>query len=436
MHGTFAHSSGDDRDEPMRPGRRVLVLGDHRQSLVVARSLHLAGWHIVLGSAKPRSFTARSRHIGAWWHHPPYHDQTHGFDEALRAWLSPIAAGDSPVVFPIGDSDVACVVQRHAQQPLPGVVVAAPHEAVHTCLDKPALYRIAKQLDIPVADFVVVTARQLDEAVAAIGYPCVIKPASSLDDLGHLKAFVLDAPQPLDPSLAPSAGEGGAGWPLLIVQGKAEGVRHNCHFVAHHGVLLAYFEQSVQRTTRLDGSGNGVAGRSEPPSEWRRRACERLVARLDYSGPGCAQFLVEGADGPSWFLELNPRLDATCAIAVDCGYDLPGLALAEALHREAGAPPPARTEAPYPAGRKAVWTTGDLQALLGEMRTHRLGFRKALHWLCRLAVSFVTSDLHLTFSWDDPEPALYALAGLALQPIWQRLKRLLPLRRGATRPQA
>jgi len=404
-------------DSSFVPGR-ALVLGDHRQSLVVARSLHRAGYCVTLGSAEPPSTLARSRHIALFWQHPPLEDEGTAFDTALARWAA--QAADRPLLFPVGDGEVAGIARRAGRLPRGMVSAMADAKVVPVCHDKPALYRIAQQAGLAVPPFELVPVEEIDAAIARVGLPCVVKPASSNDDPGYLKALLFDRvpDTPQGPRLA------ACGWRGTIVQRKVTGVRHNCHFVAHQGRLLAYFEQSVQRTTRLDGSGNGVDGRSEAPSAARREACERLLRALDYSGPGCVQFLV--AHDQAWLLELNPRLDATCAIAVHCGYDLPRLAAQESLHRAALAPLPQPMTQPYPVGRRAVWTTGDLRAFLNELQARRLGPKSALQWLNRTVLSCANADLHLTFAREDPLPALGALAAMTVAPLWRRVKRLMP----------
>ncbi len=50
-------------------------------------------------------------------------------------------------------------------------------------------------------------------------------------------------------------------------------------------------------------------------------ASKKLVQRLDYTGLGCAQFLVDKASNPKCFLEINPRLGAAFALPHACGID-------------------------------------------------------------------------------------------------------------------
>jgi predicted ATP-grasp superfamily ATP-dependent carboligase len=402
----------------------ALILGHHRQSLVVARSLDRAGFAVVMGSTGKPSLVESSRHVTRCWRHPEFDADAASFNASLAEFARSLA--DRLVLFPVGDSEVAYFA-TNAQALPPGAVAAmAAAENVNTCLNKVALYDLARALGLAVADFEVCELAGIDAAVRRFGVPCVVKPVSSLEDRSHLKALMLE-----HVSSAPIADLVGSGWPRTLVQRRVAGVRHNCHYVAHRGRLLAYFEQRVLRTTRSDGAGNGVDGISVSPSPDRRRACERLIEALDYSGPGCVQFIVDEPGRESWFLELNPRLDATCAIAEHAGYDLARLTVEEALHRCGLGPKPAALSYPYRIGIRGVWTTGDLRGLLREFGEGRINGPEAVLWCTRTIGSFIAADHHLTFRWSDPRPALTALTEIIAGPVWRRASRLTHADRAA-----
>jgi Carbamoyl-phosphate synthase L chain, ATP binding domain len=399
--------------------RAALVLGDHRQSLVVARSLARAGCEVILSSTGEPSASQHSRYIARCWQRPKLDRGASFFGASLAGFARTLPKG--LIVFPVGDTEIADTAANLHALPPGSVAVMAAADTVHKCLNKATLYGLARRLGLAVADFEVSEPDQIEAAIGRVGLPCVVKPASSLEDVSHVKALMLE--QAPSVAIAELVGTSGAGWSRALVQRRVVGKRHNCHFVAHHGHLLAYFEQTVLRTTRLDGAGYGVDGISVPPSAVRRGACQRLIEELDYSGPGCVQFLV-GPAGESWFLELNARLDATCAIAERSGYDLPRLAVEEALYRGGDGPQPAALSRPYRVGVRGVWTTGDLRALLRELRTGNLSVSAALRWCGRMSWSFLRAHHHLTFRWSDPQPALRSILGMTVAPLWRHAKRL------------
>src|SRR6185436_8912288 len=99
--------------------------------------------------------------------------------------------------------------------------------------------------------------------------------------------------------------------------------RPNCHFRAVDGKLQEYFEHIVVRTDRIDETGFEIDGVSVRPTPILRDHCAALISELNYTGVGCVQFLVDRGSGTAYFLEINPRLDATCALPYAIGVDFP-----------------------------------------------------------------------------------------------------------------
>lgn len=128
----------------------------------------------------------------------------------------------------------------------------------------------------------------------------------------------------------------------------------------------------------------------------------RLVARIEYTGVGCAQFLVDPRDGSTCFLELNARLGANCAAVVSGGLDLPRLFL-ELMQGDVPVQPPAAV------GRRYAWFGGDVDGLIEQLRAGKLGLKGACRWSGRLLLAQWRAQSHITFQWRDPWPTLSLL---------------------------
>ncbi len=399
-------------------GLEVLVIGNYRQTLTVIRSLARANYRVIVGRSEPRSFTQYSRHIAEIWDHPEIN--CHG-DEFLTALSAFAKSRSAPFfVFPVGERELDVLV-HHVTELAPATMVVMPDCAtVLTCLNKVTFYELATRLELPVAEFCV--AWSLPELMAkaeGIGFPCVVKPPGSLTDFGDQKAIVLHERDDLPRKLQ--------AWPpghaSLIVQKFSSGLRYNCHFLADHGEILAYFEQRVLRTDRPDYTGVGVDGESVPPTTTLKNHSARLIRELGYSGLGCVQFLVDETRGTAALLELNPRLDATCAIPYYCGYDFPAMAVQLAAYRRQVAGNRPANHSVYPL-RRGVWTSGDLIRLGQDIRGQRLGWGGVLGRLLQIARSFWLADFHLTWSWRDPMPTCYVFAGM-LRTAFRRIRELV-----------
>ena len=386
---------------------KVLVLGNYWQTLTVIRSLGRAGFPVVLGCSRDdgRLFTQYSRYTGEIWRHPDLERAEGDFIEALAKFLN--GRPDIIFVFPVWEAEVTCLMRHRAHLPQRPELVMANPSAVEASLDKFRLYEIADTLGIPLAMPRRATNRDEMLAIADdIGYPCVVKHNDSSRGLFGRKALIAASADELR--------QGVPHWPeqtaFLVVQRYMRGVRHNCHFLAEDGRLLAYFEQRVHRTDRPDGTGHGVDTVSHAPTTALRGHAAALVRRLEYSGVGCVQFLVDDERDTMNLLELNPRLDATCALPYGCGYDFPRLALLQAACRRGQLTSSPLPEPAYPVGKRGMSVVGDLEGWLRASQEGSLGWRQSLRWLGRTWRLPFRRGVDYVWSWSDPLPGIFRFA--------------------------
>jgi predicted ATP-grasp superfamily ATP-dependent carboligase len=357
----------------------VLVLGDFRQTITVVRSLGRAGLRVILGSDDPASSTAQSRYVSSF--------QCFSDPQALEAWLR---ARRPDFVFPVGETQLRHALASPRLLSLSTWVMPDP-ESVRRCLDKRALFELAAPLGVPVAPWLQWAGAQAwREAAQRFGFPVVIKRKDSSSHFRDKKALILGDGAQLDAVLSDLAGSHDA--ESFVLQRFSPGVRHNCHFAADGGRIVAYLQQKVLRTDEADGTGIGLEGITVEPSEDLRAYCERILYRLGYNGIGCLQFMVDDASGEVGLLELNPRLDSTAALACSLGYDFPRLAVEIAAQAQ-----PAKLREPYAVGRRYHWMYGDLNA----WRQGKIG----LGVLARSALR----GCDLTLDWRDPAPCFHLL---------------------------
>ena len=382
----------------------VLVIGNYRQTLTVIRSLARANYSVIVGRSEPSTFTQYSRYIKEIWEHPSIDCEGEEFMAALSIFAQSRTAPF--FIFPVGEWELSMLARHFPKLPAAAMLVMPDPATVLTCLNKVTFYTLATKLGLPVPEFCVAVSMQEVMAKAeGIGFPCVVKPFSSLADLRDQKAVVLYSHDQLLQKLSLWT----VGHASLIVQKFSSGLRYNCHFLADQGGLLAYFEQRVLRTDRPDYTGYGVDGEAVPPTSLLKDHTAKLIGALGYSGLGCVQFLVDDMRGTTYLLELNPRLDATCAIPYYCGYDFPAMAVElAACQRQVTSSRPANHSI-YPL-RRGVWSSGELTRLGQDIRRQRVSWGKVPGRLLRIARSFCVADFHLTWSWRDPLPTCYVFA--------------------------
>lgn len=402
--------------------KKVLLLGNYKQTVAVIRSLARAGYSVVLGRSHYRVSGQFSRYVTEVWQHPDIEDEPQVFIDALLSFL--LQRRDIQYVYPLGETEMMSLLPQVPMLASSVGVVMPDAATVTACLDKSGSYALAARLGIPVMRTENTTQfAELQAALEDIGYPCVIKPQNSfMPFFGH-KALILN-----------SAAEFTAAFPYwpaaetkLVVQEFVRGFRHNCNVVALRGELLAYFETRTLRTDRADNTGYSSHSLSCKPMPLLKDYCQRLLRELNYSGTALIQFLVSEKDNRIVFLENNPRLGANCGFAHACGYNLPRMALDCVRYQRGEGPAPTPCNAVYPADKNSVWLLGDLKDIQRNFTSGHLRFAEAVRRVWLVWRTFLRADAHAIWSWRDPLPACFELTRI----VWEGSKAMaayLPFR--------
>jgi predicted ATP-grasp superfamily ATP-dependent carboligase len=400
---------------------RILLVGNLRSSLTIARNLSRAGHEVHCGVDDLDPFLFTSRHIkGVLWH-----PRT---DTEAQASLSVIAdyvqAHGIDAVYPVSDVVVRLISRNRGRFPAHVRVIVADERVVEACVDKVGMFQLCERLGVPIAPLRLVhDYPALEAAVAEIGRPCVIKPIGNSRYLADAKALVVRAAWPGEHE-------------TLCVQAFAAGVRHDVDFAAHNGRLIGAVQVEARRTDRFDGTGHMIEKVSVAPMAEVVRAVETLVEALDYTGVGNVQFMVDQQTGRVSYLENNPRMAAGFRSAVVCG--LPLAVMNFQFWGERNPPTPRADPWSYPIGKRMVWTKGDISGFLHELKAGALTPKQAAGWAFALVRNLFAPD-HLTFSLTDPVPSFWIylqapLKKLGIAPGSKRLARARSSRLHALEP--
>ena len=374
----------------------LLLLGNYRPTLTLARTLAAPGRRIVVTRGGGEGFSEYSRFVSGVWDEPDPAEDEGRFIAALAAYLE--AHADIEIVLPVTES-YAVALARHADALPRSRIYATPRpEMVVAATDKIGMLDKAASLAVPVAPYRAVGAlAELNGAATAIGFPVVVRATDPSLRLGTEKAVTLRSARDLAAAFPV--------WPdghrSLLVQCRVGGRRHNLYFAARQGEIVRLAHAVIGATDRSDGSGLATEGMTIEPDPALAAHCAALVAGLDYHGIGCAQFLVAEAAGSVSFLEINPRIAGNHAVPEAAGLALGPLAVALACEPDA--------EVAYRAGRPGLrysWTYGALRALKVGLSRGQVPLRAVPRHLARIAWSCLRSDVHMTWSWRDPLPTL------------------------------
>lgn len=321
---------------------------DTRSFLACVRSLGRQGIEV---HAAPYSMDApalASRYISRVHVLPYYLDDG---QEWLQAMQKLLAAEQYDMVLPCEERALLPLCAHRHQLPNSTHLAIPDERALAVFFDKWATRELAKTLQVPVADGMLLDASSMvDEAVARMGLPLVAKhrQSYSLTDLyKRTQVRVLRNTSDVRAWLQHAPDRQG-----LFLEKVFDGVGLGVSVLSKKGQVLQAFEH--HRATELEGSS--YYRKSMPLDPGRLAAVERMCKAVAYTG--LAMFEFKLAPSGEWvLLEINARPWGSLPLPVACGVDFPhALYLALCRHET----PPC---VDYPSPRYARNLVADLWQL-------------------------------------------------------------------------
>jgi biotin carboxylase len=379
----------------------ALILGNYRPALTAARELSGLGYRVILGVHPGSTGAEWSRFVDEVLPIPPL---VAGCGD-LNATLAIVAAArELALIVPISEAALNAVVAAAPHLPRRVRLVMPSAETVAVCHDKYRWLLFARESGIPCPDFAVCsTLAELRAVAERIGYPVVLRPIVAGTRVGKRKAVTLRRPGD-EGQLAPHWPDGTS---ELLVQKRFSGDRYNIYFAARDGALVREQHTLSLRTDRADGSGQTIYGVTIERVPELSDLLAVVARRMRYNGVGCAQFLYDPATREACFLEINPRFGASYAFIERIGMNLTRLAVEIAT----GEPVSGNYPAEGKAGTRFVWTYGDLIGIWYSLRHREIDRSGAARWAASALIAAVRADVHVTWSWRDPCPALAFYGG-------------------------
>lgn len=377
----------------------ALILGNYRPSFVLAKSLSNRGYKVVCGLRGYDRGGEVSRYVDAIWDDTRFEDKP---DELQSALTDLIANNpDIKLVFPATESYVRAFAESRLTLPKGVKLGSMPAEVINRCFDKCKLLSLADGLGVPIAAFAVTSsAVELEQEASRVGFPLVVRPLDSTVTLDGKKAATCNTLEDLLASYRHWQRDN----PSLLIQRHVSGKRDNIYFAAHEGDVHRYLHARIERTDRADGSGLALEGVTVPPCPKLKSFTEKLIKKLNYSGIGCAQYLVDAETGEQNFLEINPRLAGNHALPEACGLDLGGWLTELALKMP--------HDLAFRTGSEGVrytWLAGELAGIRRSVNEETTGKWEALKAGLVAIMAAVRSDLDMGFPSGNLKPGLITL---------------------------
>lgn len=392
--------------------RTVLLLGNTRAAVTLARVLKREGYKLVCSVEGEEGGAEHCRDVDELWGHRPVEDDPDGFLRDLEAMLR--EHPEIAVVYPVSEVFLQALVKHRDRLPAGPVYAMPPADLVNAASDRLNLLSLAVLNQVPTEPFEMVeTPAAFIQAVERIGLPLVVYPARTggvrnaelCETLADLQSLV--------------HGLSGGMWPLVL-QRRGQGRCHCVTFAAQNGHLVRYGETAIVRTDRAKGWGKPVEASTVRLTRSLQRHLERMIGAMGYTGIGHAQFLVNEADGTASFLSLSAHIPADLAVSEASGLKLSTLAIALAQHPDDCVP-----EREGKVGLLAVSGAEDLNAAKRAYLQGEINAAESLSWVCKAVSAAFRADIHLAWSWRDPLPGLFAFTEIlptfrgTLRWIWQ-----------------
>ncbi|MCH9766128.1 MAG: GNAT family N-acetyltransferase, partial [Alphaproteobacteria bacterium] len=244
-----------------------------------------------------------------------------------------------------------------------------------------------------------VSPADLRTLVDAVGYPFIIRPLPPARRIGTKKAVIVEHASELEDAqkcLSDCDGK----W---LVQRYISGPRHDVFFASQAGKVLSSMQVEYLRTDHVDGTGLCVSGKVVELQNTVADPTDTLVRELNYTGIGCAQYVIDPETGNACLLEINPRTSALHKVQeqVGLGFSELAVSLANGNVKQADI-----IAGPTTTGQKFVWSYGELRGIKSAVLKKEIGVGRAFEKLTKLIWSGIQADMHLTWSWRDPLPTL------------------------------
>ncbi len=383
---------------------KILALdGDVNTCVVSVRALAQAGHRVIVGAPQPSSKAGWSRYCQGTFTYPAPQVDAAGFvDRVARE----AAKQPGTLVLPMTEpTTVALSAARHKIFSAGGRMVLPSHECILRAHDKHQTTALARSLGIPVPNTTMLgTMAEARAAAPNLPYPVVLKPRTSeeisSDGRIPLTGYPDYARNPEEFLQAFASLRKQCSW--VMVQDYIEGKGAGYFALMHHGELRAEFAHLRLREVRPTGSGSCLRVSTKPIPAMRESALQMLRA-LDYHGAVMIEYRLRPDNTPV-FLEANPRLWNSVALAIYSGVNFPVL-LAEMAERGDVASPMAE----YRAGVRCRWIVGDCRHLMAVWRGKPSRFPGLFPGRIRSTLEFlkpVRGTFHDPFCLSDPMPEI------------------------------
>jgi predicted ATP-grasp superfamily ATP-dependent carboligase len=299
---------------------QILLCGDNfHATLAGIRGLRAGGHVPYLAECCPRTYASSSRWTEATLKVPDPDFDPVGYATAVGEAGARIGVD---AILPGSESSLV-VLSRYSTAIPESIATGAPSESkVMTAVDKMSVVELAERTGFHTPPTLTATADELSPKARRLEYPLIIKPPRSklpLDNeerMRHVRAERIETSDQLQRFLA-RVPQGP--W---VVQPYFDANLSAVGGVAWEGSLVCAVHQVARRIWPPDAGFSSYA-ETVPADNSVEETVERLLTQLGWSGIFQIQF-IQTRDA-KYFIDFNPRLYGSIALAIAAGQNLPAI---------------------------------------------------------------------------------------------------------------
>lgn len=378
---------------------RVLITdAEARTCLAATRALGRRGHDVYVTAARLPALASSSRYCKQSARIPSARESPPAAADAMRELVRRWAID---IVVPVTELSSHLLLQQLGDHLAPAILAAPDRHAFQLLSNKAELMSRAACAGLRVPEsFVVHTAADLTRAAETVGYPCVLKPHSSIV-LANGRAYDFGVRR-VGAACDLKAPLAAAAFPVLVqeyVPGAGEGL----FLMVDRGNLLAAFAHRRLREKPPEGGVSTYREAIALDPDLVSKSV-RLLAQSGWRGAAMIEFR-RTPRGEAVLMEVNGRLWGSLQLAVDAGVDFAGMLVALFLGQRV------EPVTSYRVGVRTRWEWGEVDHLLARLQG--LWGRKAAppdapsipRLLWELLSGLARPDDHLeVFRWNDIRP--------------------------------
>ncbi len=321
-----------------------------RQSLVIVRSLGKRGLRVAALDSTDKlpvpAFSSR------WCQHKMICPAPHATQDYLNYLEQALDTTGARVLITSSDATIA-LVRQHREQLERRVHIALSKEpALGIAVNKEQTLAVARQLGMGVPPAVTInTVHDVGTALHEIGLPAVVKPVESWNGGMRVISAVVMTADEAKQAVERLTRFGGS----VLFQRYLSGRREALSFFHANGEIYARFASWDKRTHPPLGGIVVMREAIAMPEDTGKQA-ENLVREIGLEGFAQVEFRRDHLGKP-YLMEINPRVNAGVACAVNAGIDFPSM-----LYQWANGEKLTAVEG-YRIGGKSRYLAGDILAL-------------------------------------------------------------------------